>query len=411
MYMLALTENKKTNLSQIRLKIALFLSIVTIGLMQSGCTSVKTFTSSARAGDTIMATYKLYSLKSTRDNTKISIEDANNVVTTYYPGDERIRAILNLYPDPISYLVVATETSSNIRNSETQLGSHADSGSHGTRDWYQTMAFIDMPNTIAPGIATITINSNDYIKTTQVNIIEGVGEKHEFIEDINPAGPTHDERLQSLERAPYSSVKISGENSINVHAVDITFTHNADFENGGQGKAHVVSPRGDIGSINWHDTGTELHVVVTPAHDQILNPRANLQFYVAGGLTGLKIQNAIAYDVAGDVVPDIVFKVSPLAHSLSPSGTVFADTVMTLNGDNLCHDCEAPDSDVWLLINDMWNQITPLSVNENSISFLVPDTAAAGKGAVWVGTPAGETDMWFDIESTPPVGGPGDGLF
>ena len=395
---LGAAANGCTYTLQIKTMAQIFLIICAVTFILSSCTSVNTFNSTARAGDTIAATFEVGSYMATRENTIIRIKDANNVETTYYPEDTQVRAIIKMYPDPISYLVVATETGNNIRNNETLMGSYADSAAGGGRDWFQTVAFIDMPSTMAPGIATITLDSNEYLASTKVNIISGIGQKHTFVEKINPSGPTPDERLQGLERSPHSTVSISGSNNAAVVAADLTFSHDADIDNGGQGKAHVVAPRGDIASLNWFDTGTQLRVLVTPTNDLIKGPKKNLKFYIAGGLTGLALQNATAYDINGYIVPNITFKVSPLAHSILPADPAIPGSTLTLNGSNLCHDCSGPDSDVWLRINDQWSQITATSISKSSITFDVPTDAASGKGAIWVGTPAGETDKWFNIQ-------------
>ena len=46
----------------------------------------------------------------TRENISVTITDADSNVFVYPAGDSRIRAVTNLYPDPLSSLVVDAVT-------------------------------------------------------------------------------------------------------------------------------------------------------------------------------------------------------------------------------------------------------------------------------------------------------------
>jgi len=289
----------------------------------SGCTGVQTFSHTARAGETISATfsYGRYDLnRATRDNTVITIRDSAGVKTVYKPGDSRVKAIINMYPDPASYLIVAAETDQNFRSDEKRIASYIPNTGYARRDWNQMVAFFDLPETMAIGNALVTIKTDDdYIATTDVNVVAGTGTSNSFDVKSSPSDFTSLERLQSMERSPHHKVVLTGEAN-SVQAIDLRFSHNADIDNGGVGKAHIVNPRGDITSINWSDSGTMLHVLVTPAKEAIKEPKQNLLFYIAGGLTGLQLSSMAAVDTDANPVFDVGISMSPLIYALSPTG-------------------------------------------------------------------------------------------
>jgi hypothetical protein len=369
----------------------LVLIVALMAAAGAGCTGVQTFGNAARAGDTISVSfgYGNYDYnEATRENTEIKVRDSAGVTTVYKPGDPRVKAIINMYPDPASYLVVASETGQDIRSNESTIASYVGNVNSQHKDWRQLVAFIDLPDVMATGNARVTLTTSDGTAFSNVNIIEGVGSPHTFDVKNSPSGFTSLERLQSLERSPHHVIRLAG--TVNtVQALDVVFTHDPDADNGGSGKAHVVNPRGDITSVNWSDTGSSLHVLVTPTKEVLSKPKKNLLFYVSGGITGLQLSSIKAVDINGNTVPDVGITISPVIYSFT-SGPLSTGDEVIVSGDALCNDCGSPDTDVWVKVNDNWTQVTPFNVSSSSCSFTMPEPAAVGDDLiVWVGVNGG----------------------
>ena len=294
------------------LKWLLCVIITLAASLQAGCSGLQTFTHTARAGDTIAVTFPGSYINANRNNATVTIKDSANAQTVYMPGDSNVRAIFNLYPDPVSYLTVGTETNQNFRGHELELTWYADAAAGWSRDWFQTVAFLDLPPTLAQGNATVTIDVNGSKYNSTVKIIAGTGASHNFDVQYQPPYITGDERLQSLERAPYYKISLSGTASdlARVQAIDAVFLHDSDVDNGGVGKAHVVAARGDITSLHWSDNGIDLHVILSPTRTSVDHPDRSFMFYVTGGIAGLTLQELTAIDANGDVVAGVGIQLS-----------------------------------------------------------------------------------------------------
>jgi hypothetical protein len=84
-------------------------------------------------------------------------------------------------------------------------------------------------------------------------------------------------------------------------AIQVELSHDA-----GVGKPYIITPRGDITSLNWSDDGQNTKVLlnftkITPLHKVM----TRFKFYVSGSVTGLQIQNVKAYDANGDPVTGV----------------------------------------------------------------------------------------------------------
>lgn len=373
------------------------LAFVGVLLLQVGCTGKQAFTNAARAGDTVAVAFGRQE-NSTRDNTIVSIRDFAGNVTTYNPGDPAVRSIINFYPDPASYLVVGTETAQDIRGNETVFGNDINTQvSSGNPDWWMTTAILDLPATLALGRATISLDINGFTESSTLEILPGVGAPNP-LEVVNSPGPGQ-ERLASLERSPSYGVRVFAPIGTNPQGLEVTFSHDPDVDNAGQGRAHVINPRGDYASINWEDDGTTLKVLVTPARDAFARTKKEMRFYVAGGITGLTVQDVKGFDENGVLLSAVSVGVTPMIRSITPAGPIVPGTTVTVEGDFLCKTCgTTPDSDVWLKLGPNWSQISATSVTESAITFDVPATAPPGSSVFWVGTAAGEADKWFVVQ-------------
>ncbi|HEY9200991.1 MAG TPA: hypothetical protein VIQ81_05290 [Gammaproteobacteria bacterium] len=268
-----------------------------------GCAGTKTFPNAVRAGDTASVALG-WQKKFLPHNTTVTITPETGVPVTLLPNDPAIRAIINLYPDPVSYMVVGTETlqDGGFFNYGKTYGDMVNNVfTDKDKDWYQTVAFIDMPASLPSGNTTIELTNDDgETASSMIEIIEGSGAPALFSAESN--GPLTRTQMSSMERAFSYEVICSGETI--PAAVEMTISHDA-------GTVYVVNPRGDLKNLNWTDDGSTLkvHMISTtldsPSHIK------DFKFYIAGGyrymsLQLVEVQEVKAYDRDGIEVPGVV---------------------------------------------------------------------------------------------------------
>lgn len=270
-----------------------------------GCAGSRTFHELARAGDTVAVAggWKSFS----RDNITVTITPESGDPVVYYPGDPAVRAVLNLYPDPISSLVVSEETGVSLTpNAVTYAYLINEIFTGYDRDWYQSSIFLDLPLTLPVGPATIDIVSTlGETASSTLEIVDGVGQPNSFSAELN--GPLSVGQLESLERVEHFVVSFSGDTV--PHAVQLELTHDPDAGLGGQGVAHVSNPRGDLKNVAWTDDGTNLRVVLTPAKLSGIDSMKDCKFYVAGGITNLALVSMEAVDQDGNPIATVTASV------------------------------------------------------------------------------------------------------
>lgn len=294
----------------------LSLWIVGVAMAVSGCTGVKTFGLVARAGDTVaLATGWNQSIN--RNNLTVQFTDVNGAVVTYNPGDEGIRAVVQLYPDPISKLMVeyATSQSSGIgvMNGPT-IGSYVDSGyTNHDADWNQTVVYLDLPTTLAPGLTSIVFsgpsgiltNGNAFgdgsqapISPIKVNVISGTG----ISNPLQSQGGGNGASLPLMERQGYYTVTFTAPTIPD--SIQVNLTHPV-----GTAKPWVVNPRGDLKNVAWRDDGaTNLRVILSTSHGDPLTDLKHFKFYVASGVPlagSLTVASVTAYDALGNSIPNV----------------------------------------------------------------------------------------------------------
>ena len=361
-----------------------------------GCTGVQTFPMVARAGDTVAVSLG-WQPQATRAVTRILIKDSTGNKTIYEPGDPRLRALVQLFPDPASYLVVSTATGTDFRSEESVLGVMAAGTTGGDPEWLTTTAFVDLPVDMPPGPASINAEINGELAIasragTTLEVLPGEGAPHPFtVPGLSGDGTA---RLQSLERSVVDAVVLTGDTT--PYAAALTFAHDPDAAHGGQGQVHVVNMRGDRRNLSWSDSGTELTVVIMPASDQALTLR-DFKFYVAGGVTGLEVTQARGFHADGSplsVAADIVPRVASLS-----SATVSAGDTLTIEGNGLCIACgQAGDTRVWLRssADGGWVEAPLNAVTPHALSVVVPATAVTG--VVLVSTVVGDGSSWVTVQ-------------
>lgn len=295
-------ETKMSNMTY------LALLLLVLGIL-SGCAGMEAFPLTARAGDTV-AFGVGWKQKFDRETLTVTITDAASNTFTYLPNDPAVRAVINLYPDPLSYLVVGTRTGSNDRYGATYGSVINGSFTENDPDWWQTTIYLDLPAGLAEGQADVTfVSSNgETYGPRPVQIIPGQGSRYLFKAEL--LGAMTPVQMQSMERRSSSTVQLSGGSTFPA-AIQIDLTHSPDDSAGGTGKAFAVNPRGEVKNLTWTDNGTSMRVMLLTAKgNTTLNDWKQFKFYVTGGVTGVQVQSVKAYDSAGNLISGVTATVN-----------------------------------------------------------------------------------------------------
>ncbi len=292
------------------ISISILLIAATLGVF--GCAGTAPLNTAYRAGDTVVlgAGWKQHF---DRNSLTVSVTGSDGSTTVYQPGDPAIRAIIDLYPDPLSYLVVGTRTGLNTNyNYGSTYGSMINySFTNYDPDWWQTSVFVDLPSTLPTGTAYVTLQSTSGEKygPIPVQIVAGQGSPSTFSAQGN--GNMTPTQLQSLERAPNYTVSFSGGSTL-PGALQVDLTHDPASSVGGVGIPFVVNPRGEMKNISWTDDGTHLRVIILTSGDGTTKDPSltsyqwkYFKFYVTGGITNLQVTSVKAYDSAGNPISGV----------------------------------------------------------------------------------------------------------
>lgn len=278
-----------------------------VGLI-SGCSGVQTFPHVARAGDSVslaMGWQKNFK----RSNTTVTITPSIGAPIIYQPNNPAVRAIINFYPDPVSWLVVGTDTQQDfLFNSGNAYGLAINTNfTNGDHDWWQTAAFLDLPASLPIGETAIQLVSDSgESATSMLEIVSGAGSANEFLANNN--GPLDTTQLASLERSPYFEVSFSG---IEIpYAIELAFTYTGDL--------FVINPRSSIKNSIWSGNGSELKVMLLPAQPAALTNFHDFKFYIAGigaqqfiqDIQPLIMQSMQAFNIDGAPVLGVNVQVS-----------------------------------------------------------------------------------------------------
>ena len=279
----------------------LFPLVLLLSFFLGGCGGINSFTTSAQSGSTITVPAG-WRQGFTRDNITVTITDSGDAETTYPPGDPRIRAVTNMYPDPVSSLVVDTRVGDPANFGQTIN----DFQTNDDDDWWQTLVILDLPVGMATGLATIQIdgpNSESY-GPVDLNVLAGTGSADPLQADFAFGAVTlTPDFLDPMDRPPHFTLNFSG--ATIPHAIEVTLTHAADSTVGGVGRALAINPRGEIKTLSWSDTGTTMQVIMMRSNDLVVDNIKDFKFYVAGGITDLSVDTVTAYDENGVVIPGV----------------------------------------------------------------------------------------------------------
>ena len=271
------------------------LLVALVALTAFGCAGTQTFHELARPGDTV-AVAAGYRHHFQRDNITVTITDANGATTVYPAGSAKVRAAVNLYPDPLSSWVVSDRIGVD-QTSNAQLYSFQNlaQNTEADYDWWQTVVFIDLPVTMespeqpmAEGNTSILIETpsgpDQETFTANVNIVSGVGQAHNFSAITKTFVPFNldDQHMQAMERVPHVTLDFSG--TTVPYAIQVDLSHEADQDSGGStgDKAYVANPVGHIKSVNWHDDGINTRIITMPNRDSDITDFKDFKLYLAG---------------------------------------------------------------------------------------------------------------------------------
>lgn len=285
------------------LKVVALFIISSVYFIISGCTGTISFPTSARAGDTIsLATGWKHNFSP--EVITVTFTPPTGAPIEYAPGDPAVRGVINMYPDPVSRMVVMSQVGNGVPEYDA-IGNYGGgintSITDGDNDWWETSVFLDLPATLPVGTTQITINSTsgESYGPYPVEIVAGTGSPTSFDYFLN--GNTFSmisTQFDALERSSHFVVNFSG--TTIPHSIQITLSHDPALSVGGTGIPYVVNTRGDIKNINWSDDGNNLLVMLMPAKGQTFTTFKDFKFYVSGGISGLTTVDVQAFDIDGN---------------------------------------------------------------------------------------------------------------
>ena len=308
-------------LTQGRTSFPLLLIAIVANMLLSGCTSFSTFPAYARAGDTVTIplgdepnmrrSNVTVNIKTFIPGCTGTIQNCTTIFTTLSPGNTAIRTLVNLYPDPISNLVVGGATNQDFAGQESNWGFDINTLSGRDYDWAETMLFFDLPTNITDNIVYIDVldGASSIVSNTQIDILPGQGSPDDFVSSL---GPLSADRLGSLERSTHYIVAFTG--ATVPHAIQVTMSHDPDLiadPQNGAGITYVAGGRSAVKSTTWSDDGTTLKVILIPAGEVTPSRIEPYKFYVAGGIINLQLVSVEAFDIDGNTVTGVNATITP----------------------------------------------------------------------------------------------------
>jgi hypothetical protein len=245
-----------------------------------------------------------------KDNITVTITPSSGSPIILAATDPSILGIMNLYPDPVSNMLVSRAIGHDITTSASTYAVATLASANNDKDWFQTTVFLNLPSSLPTGTTLVEV-SNDVGVTHSVslNIIPGTGVPNTFAADLsNVGGPGFVQNLsvemfQSLARSNHAIVNIDSPNGI-PHAVEISLSHDLDETQGGTGKAFVINPLGYLKNLSWSDDGTNMKIILMQSKDGTIDDIKDYKFYIAGTATGLTdIGGTVkGYDINGNEI-------------------------------------------------------------------------------------------------------------
>lgn len=276
--------------------------LLLISITLASCGSLRTFHDYARAGDTIAVPVGMQPDFS-KDNITVTITPASGPQIILPASDPSIRAVINLYPDPVSNMIVSREIAEDITPFAQVYADTTGFMANDDKDWYQTTIFLDLPDTLPIGLTQIEVSNGIITDDTTLDVIAGNGTANTFNADFNSGLLLDENMLDSLSRSSHSTVNISS--STIPSAVEITFTHDPDITVGGTGQAFVINPLGYRKNLHWSDDGINLKIIMIESKSGIIDNMNDYKFYIAGTATNLVQVSVSGYDNNGNSVSGV----------------------------------------------------------------------------------------------------------
>jgi len=232
----------------------------------------------ARAGDTVAISLGPQEALSRRDLT-VTITPATGGTLTYDASDPILRAVVTLFPDPVSRVAVEA----------ARRPAGDGDGPAAATDGSQTVVYLALPDTLPIGVATVRITGPEGRTFAPVAV------------DVLPAAaPTGQgsrgggavEALAAFERTEHHTISFAGPSAF--HSAQVALAYEAGAE-----RPVVVNPRPAVKNVAWFDDGSVLRVLLTPTDGRTPVTVDDFTFYVAGTVGELRVIGVSAYDVSG----------------------------------------------------------------------------------------------------------------
>ncbi len=199
-----------------------------ICILITSCGGQRAFHEYARAGDTIAIPVGMKA-SFNKDNIAINITPSVGAPIILGATDPSIRAVINLYPDPISNMIVSREINTDITPFASTYGHQTLLRANNDKDYYETTVFLDLPSSLPVGLTNIEVSDGTISHNSTLDVIEGNGSANTFDSDIDRTSSGFsltDIMLDTLSRSSHTEVSFTS--STLPHAIEISFTHDPD---------------------------------------------------------------------------------------------------------------------------------------------------------------------------------------
>ncbi|MFK5948128.1 MAG: hypothetical protein QM500_05090 [Methylococcales bacterium] len=267
-------------------------------LILSGCAGTHSFPNRVLAGGTVEigAGYK-HDFR--HDNVTVRFIPEVGPDIVYNPGNPAIRSILNLYPDPLSSIVISQQTGADITSGSRTYGDMINNIYTGKdNDWWQSTVFMDVPASLPTGITTVEIsNPAGDIATSQVEIIGNGGVPDDYKTEFGIV--LNRTYFSALERVDHFIVTINSATVPSAIELELAAT---DFA------GYVTQGRGEAVSLNWSETGGAYKIIMTSTTSGSTKKVQDFKLYIAvtGGLASTADLNLVgavqAFDENGNAI-------------------------------------------------------------------------------------------------------------
>lgn len=278
------------------------LVLVLLSLPGSGWALLPPVRGLARAGDTVAIALGGQP-HLTRQTLTVTLTPAYGLPLTYKPNDPHIRAVVTLYADPLSSLLLGTHPPGGTTAAPAATSAPAVAAPLQEADRTETWLYLDLPETVPAGPLTVLVMGPKGAVTAQpvtIEIVSGAGQSVPRQEaSATPGAQASARRLALLEQAEHYTVRFAG--TVVPHTIQVEL-----FRTAGIGTPLVVNSQGDWKNLAWSDDGGKLRVVLTPTTGQTLAALGAFTFHVAGGVSGLQVASVAAYDRQGARLRDVV---------------------------------------------------------------------------------------------------------